>query len=93
MKEAALFVVTYDISDDRERYRIDKVLKGYGFRVQKSVFECRLGKADKTRMIAGLNKLAIQSGSVKLYRVYAGAEIVSIGKRIENRDGDFAYVL
>jgi CRISPR-associated protein Cas2 len=93
VKEAALFVVTYDISDDRERYRIDKVLKGYGFRVQKSVFECRLGKADKSRLIAGLNKLPIESGSVKLYRVYAAAEIINVGKRTENRDGDFAYVL
>ncbi|MEM4203488.1 MAG: CRISPR-associated endonuclease Cas2 [Candidatus Methanomethylicaceae archaeon] len=32
--------MTFDISDDRVRYRAVKVLKGYGYRVQKSVFEC-----------------------------------------------------
>ena len=34
------FLVCFDISDDRIRYRVVKVLKGYGERVQKSVFEC-----------------------------------------------------
>lgn len=34
------YVVSFDISDDRTRYRVVKVLKGYGYRVQKSVFEC-----------------------------------------------------
>ncbi len=34
------FVVCFDIVDDRTRYRAVKVLKSYGGRVQKSVFEC-----------------------------------------------------
>ncbi len=33
-------MICFDISDDRARYRVVKVLKGYGVRVQKSVFEC-----------------------------------------------------
>ncbi len=33
-------VICFDISDDRIRYRVAKVLKGVGYRVQKSVFEC-----------------------------------------------------
>ena len=34
------FVVCFDIVDDRTRYRVVKILKEYGHRVQKSVFEC-----------------------------------------------------
>lgn len=34
------YVVSFDISDDRARYRAAKLLKSYGYRVQKSVFEC-----------------------------------------------------
>ncbi len=34
------YIVCYDISDDRARYRVVKVLKGCGTRVQKSVFQC-----------------------------------------------------
>ncbi len=33
-------VICFDISDDRIRYRVVKALKGVGYRVQKSVFEC-----------------------------------------------------
>jgi len=34
------FLVCFDIVDDKTRYRVVKTLKGYGVRVQKSVFEC-----------------------------------------------------
>ncbi len=34
------YVVAFDISDDRIRYRAVKILKAFGYRVQKSVFEC-----------------------------------------------------
>ena len=34
------FLVCFDIVDDRKRYRVVKILKEYGCRVQKSVFEC-----------------------------------------------------
>lgn len=34
------FMVCFDITNDKIRYRAVKVLKKYGLRVQKSVFEC-----------------------------------------------------
>ncbi len=34
------YIICYDITDDRLRYRVVKLLKGHGQRVQKSVFEC-----------------------------------------------------
>ena len=34
------YLVSFDIVDDRVRYRVVKILKAYGVRVQKSVFEC-----------------------------------------------------
>jgi len=33
-------LICFDIVDDKVRYRAVKLLKGYGVRVQKSVFEC-----------------------------------------------------
>lgn len=33
-------LICFDIVDDRDRYRVVKVLKSHGVRVQKSVFEC-----------------------------------------------------
>lgn len=37
-----MFVVAYDISDDRRRLKLFKTLKRYGTAVQESVFECHL---------------------------------------------------
>lgn len=36
------YVICFDIVDDRTRARAAKILKEYGQRVQKSVFECGL---------------------------------------------------
>lgn len=40
-------LVCFDIVDDRTRTRAAKVLKEYGLRVQKSVFECSLAGEEK----------------------------------------------
>ncbi len=36
------YLVCYDVVKDARRNRVAKLLKGYGLRVQKSVFECLL---------------------------------------------------
>lgn len=35
-------IVAYDIVDNKRRTRLAKGMKSYGYRVQKSVFECQL---------------------------------------------------
>ena len=39
-----MYVISYDISSDRLRNKVAKVLLGYGKRVQYSVFECRISQ-------------------------------------------------
>ncbi len=50
------FVVAYDIVDDRRRTRVMKIMKGYGFHAQKSVFECYLTPAQLERLLKRLEK-------------------------------------
>lgn len=38
-------VVSYDISDDRRRRKVARIMEGHGYRVQFSVFECDLDAA------------------------------------------------
>jgi len=92
MKEQPLYAVVYDITDDKERRKVDRVLTGYGFRVQKSVFECRLGRGDKAQLMGQLNRLQLRTGSVKMYRVYAGVATVVIGQPSSSPDDEPAYV-
>lgn len=75
-----LFAICYDISDSRERRRADKLLAGFGFRVQKSVYECHLGKSQKQQLLAGLERLALRTGHLRIYRVYAEGAARTVGK-------------
>ena len=51
------YLICYDITDDRRRTRVAKLLEAYGLRVQKSVFECVLDERHRERLQARLLKL------------------------------------
>jgi CRISPR-associated protein Cas2 len=61
-------VVSYDISEDKRRTKIHKVLSSYGQWMQFSVFECDLTKAQYAKLRSRLDKL-INPGtdSVRFY--------------------------
>ena len=81
MKAFADYAVVYDITCDRERSKVDKTLQSFGFRVQKSVFECRLNRKERDELIEKLGKLEIKTGFIKVYRLeYTSKECV-IGER------------
>jgi CRISPR-associated protein Cas2 len=42
MVEERLYIVTYDISDEKRWRRVYKIMGGYGRWLQLSVFQCRL---------------------------------------------------
>ena len=50
-------VITYDISEDKRRTKIHKVLKSYGQWMQFSVFECDLTQTQYARLRSRLSKL------------------------------------
>lgn len=52
-----LYVIAYDVSDDRRRRRLAGVLEGFGERVQESVFECWLDGARLRRLLERLESL------------------------------------
>lgn len=90
--QAPLYLIVYDISHNKERNAIDFILKGYGFRVQKSVFECRLTRGDKQRLLAQLEQLNIQSGHIRCYSVNS-QKVVKIGQVPEEMDSDYIYFI
>ena len=50
-------VVSYDISEDKRRTKIHKVLKSYGQWMQYSVFECELTETQYAKLRARLSRL------------------------------------
>ena len=89
----SLYVVAYDVSDDRERAHVDKVLTGFGFRAQKSVFECRMSRRTRERLREALAALDLRSGYVLAWRAAARERDLAIGKAPEMADLDAAFVV
>ncbi len=56
MVEERLYIVTYDISDERRWRRVFKMMKGYGQWLQLSVFQCRLTAKRRTEMARRLEE-------------------------------------
>jgi len=86
-------VVVYDISSQQERNRISEILAGYGFRVQKSVFECSLSAGGKARMLAELDQLDIQHGCVYIYHLNKQAERIDFGQAPPSPDSGYAFIV
>ena len=62
-------VIAYDIEDDKRRTKVARVLKSYGYRVQRSVFECTLTEKKLKRMIAELEALLKPEDEVSIYQI------------------------
>jgi CRISPR-associated protein Cas2 len=51
------YLVCYDIADDKRLARVAKTMRGFGDRIQYSVFECQFTKSDVVRCREALSKL------------------------------------
>ncbi len=66
--ESMLYVVSYDIPDDRRRARVHSALTSFGTWVQYSVFECFLDRKQRTLLEARLLKEIHQrEDTVRIY--------------------------
>jgi CRISPR-associated protein Cas2 len=86
MEEERLYIVTYDIADDRRWRSVFRLMKGYGEWVQLSVFQCRLGRARHAEFVARLSELLNQrEDHVMIMDLGSAARVEprvqSIGKR------------
>lgn len=65
-----MYVISYDISNDKLRGKVAKKLEGYGRRIQYSVFECEIKKKAFRKLYAELLTLMTgqeEEGSIRVY--------------------------
>ena len=53
----SIYLVTYDISDDKRLRKVFKTMRNWGDHLQYSVFECQLNPADLIRLKAELRDI------------------------------------
>lgn len=69
-RQSSLYVVAYDIPDDKRRTKVHKILKGFGQWTEFSLFECFLTKKELLQMRAKLNEhLHAQQDRVRIYLI------------------------
>lgn len=76
----SLTVVIYDISDNKQRAKIVKLLEGFGVRVQKSAFEAWLNRSDYLKLCGKIECLVTPEDHVKIYRLSGAGESKSWGQ-------------
>jgi len=84
-------VISYDIEDDKKRFKVAQILENYGTRVQYSVFECIINEQqlkeikEKTKNIIDKEK-----DSIRFYIICEGClkkiEIIGIGEVTKDLD-------
>jgi CRISPR-associated protein Cas2 len=66
--ETTLYVIAYDISNDRRRTKVHKTLSGFGQWTQYSLFECHLSEKERVILRGKLDKLLKpEEDSVRFY--------------------------
>ncbi len=95
MSRAVPYAVAYDIGDDGERSRVDRILRGFGMRVQKSVFECRMTRRQADKLLGAIDGIALKTGFVLVYRLLDAGEPRVAGNRPPSlaTDDDAAFVV
>ena len=81
--DSTLFVVAYDITDDRRRTRLHKLLSKYGDGVQYSLFECSISHSRFDQLLGEVERvIEPREDSVRYYELCRGClrAIKSIGR-------------
>lgn len=85
-----LYLVAYDIGDDKRWRRVWRVMNGYGEWLQLSVFQCRLSRQRHAELIALLDGIIHKAQDHILLMDLGPAD--SVTPRIVSLGKDFAAV-
>jgi CRISPR-associated protein Cas2 len=87
MEGPVLYVIAYDLPDDRRRTKVHKILSGFGRWTQYSLFECFLTRKDLVKLQQRLRPyLKPREDSVRFYPVCAACM-----KRVETIGGEMPH--
>ncbi|MEN9984596.1 MAG: hypothetical protein RI925_98 [Pseudomonadota bacterium] len=83
--------LVYDISNDKERTRVERCVSRYGQRLQKSVFHCVLDARRLSLLQGELEALTCQSGTIILAALAEPPQWACIGKATPSLGENWAF--
>lgn len=88
-----LYIVAYDISDDRRLAKVHYFLKNFSTGGQKSVYECFLSQTELERVKNGLLKLIHPfEDRIHIFALDGRSKTHTLGIALEPKDPDYFYI-
>lgn len=87
-----LVVVCYDISDNKRRLQVVKLLEKYVYRVQKSVFEGFLNKKKYEKLRYELKQFTKIDENIRLYKINGSGDVSIFGNAVITEDEDIIII-
>lgn len=90
--ERMLYLIAYDIVDQRRLSRVRHFLKGYSTGGQKSVFECFLTDGELKHVMHTLGRLIVSSEDrVHIFRMDGRSRTHVLGIAVQPKDPHYFY--
>jgi len=88
MTDEHLYIVAYDIADQKRWRRVFRTMKGYGEWLQLSVFQCRMNRRRQAELVAAIDEVINHRDDHVVMLDFGPADqvtprIVSLGKAFE----------
>jgi len=88
------FLISYDVSDNKKRNKVAKILEEYGRRVQYSVFYCQLNKKALFDLLSRISKIIDRdSDSILAIMLPQGWEKYMVGTLKNDLPEDEVHIL
>lgn len=85
-------LVIYDITDNKHRLKISKLLDAYGTRVQKSCYEAKLTSVQYQKLLRDIKKNLMEEDNIRIYKINGCDEIVSFGTKDYTEDTEVIII-
>ena len=82
-------LITYDISDNKRRTKVEKIISSYGYRVNYSVFELTISKSDLDVIVSKLSNISTKDDNIRLY--FINKDTLKKSFVINSKHGVFSY--
>jgi len=70
-----IVLIIYDITDDKHRRNLVKILSSFGLRVQKSAFEALLNKRQYNKLLSKIEKFYRDGDNIRIYKLQEYEEV------------------
>ena len=87
-----LTLIIYDISDNKRRLKMVKLLENFGYRVQKSAFEALLDRQSLNKLKSQIPLCIQREGLVKIYYLRGNSETFSWGDMKDIEDDEVLFI-